>query len=103
MTRRPHTSHQTRTLLQALLEAPATWRHGYDLTQQTGLKSGTLYPILMRLADQGLLESKWIEAEQPGRPPRHAYRLSQGGLVLAREVAKVGSPLRRLRTAGATT
>ena len=52
--RRP--SAQTAAVLLALAERPAAWRYGYDLLRQTGLQAGTLYPILMRLADQGLLE-----------------------------------------------
>jgi DNA-binding PadR family transcriptional regulator len=63
-----------------LASAPDVWRHGYDLTHELGVKSGTLYPILMRLADQGLLESMWETDAPPGRPPRHLYRLSQAGV-----------------------
>ena len=55
------------------------WRHGYDLLQETSLKSGTLYPLLMRLADDGLLESEWRPPVPPARAPRHAYRLSPSG------------------------
>ncbi len=87
MARRPNTSSQTRALLAALLSRPATWRHGYDLSRETGLKSGTLYPLLIRLSDQGLLESSWQEADRPGRPPRHGYRLTASGAALARELA----------------
>jgi PadR family transcriptional regulator, regulatory protein PadR len=55
------------------------WRYGYDLSKETGLKSGSLYPILIRLADRGLLETDW-ESEPPrGRPPRHLYRLTSAG------------------------
>jgi len=39
----------------------------------------------MRLSEQGLLESRWQEAERPGLPPRHSYRLTTSGLALARE------------------
>lgn len=87
MTRTPNASKQTRALLLTLMQAPTQWRYGYDLSQETGLKSGTLYPILLRLSDQGLLESKWVEAEEKGRPPRHAYRLSPEGAALARSMA----------------
>jgi DNA-binding PadR family transcriptional regulator len=60
------------------------WRHGYDLAKETGLKSGTLYPILVRLSERGVVEARW-EAEQPaGRPRRHLYRLSVDGAVVAR-------------------
>ena len=77
-------SAQTLLVLAALAGAPADWRHGYDLAKQTGLKSGTLYPILVRLADRGLVEACWEEGRPAGRPPRHLYRLSSEGLDQAR-------------------
>src|SRR4051812_12404645 len=85
MPRKPNNSRQTRALLAALLDCSQTWRHGYDLSKETGLRSGTLYPLLMRLSEQGLLESRWQDAERPGLPPRHVYRLTASGLALARE------------------
>lgn len=87
MARQPNVSRQTQTLLFAMLQKPSRWRHGYDLSRQTELKSGTLYPILMRLSDQGLLESKWLEPEHPGKPPRHAYRLTPNGIAFSRKLA----------------
>jgi PadR family transcriptional regulator PadR len=81
-------SRQTVALLVALLKQSRSWQHGYALSKETGLKSGTLYPILMRLGDQGLLNSRWKDAEQPGRPPRHVYRLTATGLAFAREHAE---------------
>jgi len=85
MPRKPNNSRQTRALLAALLERSREWRHGYDLSKETGLRSGTLYPLLMRLSEQGLLEQRWQEPERPGLPPRHVYRLTGAGLALARE------------------
>jgi len=89
MTRKLHQplrrSTQTLSLLSSLLDHPAEWRYGYDLSRQTGLKSGTLYPILMRLSERGWLEAKWEEAQEPGRPPRHLYRLTSDGRERARE------------------
>ncbi|MFD1950307.1 PadR family transcriptional regulator [Sphingomonas arantia] len=70
-------------LLTALSARTQTWRHGYDLMKETGLQSGTLYPLLMRMTDQGLVEAEWREPERPGRPPRHAYRLTASGIALA--------------------
>jgi PadR family transcriptional regulator PadR len=91
MARPLNASRQTYKLLATLLEQPRAWRHGYELSKETGLKSGTLYPLLMRLADQGMLESRWKESERPGKPPRHMYRLTAGGLALARaQEAKSG-------------
>jgi PadR family transcriptional regulator len=76
-------SPQTLKVLETLLEEPAAWRYGYDLSRETALKSGTLYPVLMRLAERRLLETRW-EASEPGRPPRHMYRLTTRGAELAR-------------------
>jgi DNA-binding PadR family transcriptional regulator len=50
-----------------------------ELADRTGLKSGSLYPILIRLAERGLLEAQWIAPSTPGRPPRHAYRILPTG------------------------
>lgn len=87
MARAPNISRQTRAVLTALLVQPQAWRYGYDLSKETGLKSGTLYPLLMRLSDQGLLEAEWRQPLQPGRPARHAYRLTQAGAALASQRA----------------
>ena len=82
--RRPHSSRQALQVLQVLEARPQIWRHGYDLMNETGLKSGTLYPLLMRLADDGLLESEWRSPVPPARAPRHAYRLTNAGRAFAR-------------------
>jgi DNA-binding PadR family transcriptional regulator len=84
MVRRPDSSPQTHAVLAALCDDPIGWRHGYDLARQTGLKSGTLYPILVRLADRGYLETRWEEEQPQGRPRRHLYRLTPGGASWAR-------------------
>jgi DNA-binding PadR family transcriptional regulator len=84
--RRP--SKQMLRLLDALSATPREWRHGYDIIKETGLLSGTLYPLLMRMTDQGLVEAEWREPAQPGRPPRHAYRLTAQGLAFAREAVE---------------
>jgi PadR family transcriptional regulator PadR len=76
-------SVQTLAVLAALAAQPSGWRHGYDLARETGLKSGTLYPILVRLADRKLVEACWEEGEPAGRPRRHLYRLTSDGLAAA--------------------
>ena len=78
-------SAQTLSVLAALCEEPSQWQHGYALAMQTGLKSGTLYPILVRLADRGLLEACWQDEPVPGRPRRHLYRLTADGAASAAE------------------
>jgi PadR family transcriptional regulator PadR len=74
---------QTLLVLDAFLVAPEEWKYGYDISRNTGLKSGTLYPILMRMAERKLLETAW-EAGEPGKPPRHMYRFTPEGLRFAR-------------------
>jgi PadR family transcriptional regulator len=93
-------SAQTLSVLAALCEQPSQWCHGYALARQTGLKSGTLYPILIRLADRGLVEACWQDEPQPGRPRRHLYRLSSDGLAAAR-AALAAVPLERHRRVAA--
>jgi PadR family transcriptional regulator PadR len=87
MPRRSNSSPQTLLLLSALLEQPVSWRHGYELSRETGLKSGTLYPLLIRLTEHGLLEAEWRLAVPPSRVPRHAYRLTAEGRALAHSLA----------------
>src|ERR1700742_4151821 len=71
-------SPQMIRVLRALAADPARWRYGYDLVTEVHLKSGSLYPILVRLADRGLLETSWAPSVG-SRPPRHLYRLTGAG------------------------
>jgi DNA-binding PadR family transcriptional regulator len=79
-------------VLDALAGDPAAWRYGYDLGRQVGLKAGSLYPILIRLCDRGLLASTWEADPPPGRPPRHLYRLTAEGVEWATRHAAEASP-----------
>jgi DNA-binding PadR family transcriptional regulator len=85
--RKPNSSPQAHAILEALRDAPDGWRYGYELCKLTGVKSGTLYPLLMRLHDQGFLQSEWRPPEATGRPPRNAYRLTNEGRRLAATLA----------------
>lgn len=82
--RRP--SKQMLALLGALSARAPQWCHGYDLMKETGLLSGTLYPLLMRMTDQGLVEAEWRDPVQSGRPARHVYRLTAKGTAFVRTV-----------------
>jgi PadR family transcriptional regulator PadR len=93
MPRKP--SDQTRSVLEALAQEPGRWHYGYDLLQVTGLKSGSLYPILARLADRAWLEATWEEDPPLGRPRRHLYRLTDEGAEAARATPTV--PARSVR------
>jgi PadR family transcriptional regulator PadR len=86
MPRRRH-SDQTRAVLSELAADPTSGRYGYELAKATGLASGTLYPILMRLEERGLLEARWELATRP----RHVYRLTQDGVAAANEAR--GAPV----------
>jgi DNA-binding PadR family transcriptional regulator len=86
--RRP--SSQSLIVLRAFAAQPGIWRYGYDITRETALRPGTLYPLLMRLAEQGILEAEWQASPHPGRPARHAYRLTSLGASLARETQDIG-------------
>ena len=75
------------------------WLHGYELSRRTGVQPGTLYPLLERLADRGLLEAKWEENLAAGRPRRHAYRITADGDQLWSTLAQapVPTPVRTTR------
>ncbi len=100
-TRRP--SAQTTAVVLALAETPADWRYGYQLCQQLEIKPGSLYPILMRLADRGLLETTWDNDVPAGRPPRHLYRLTGSGRALATELATATTATANTATATTAT
>ncbi len=84
MPRRPHTSQQAAALFSILLKCENKWWYGYALMQETGLQSGSLYPLLIRLADDGYLDSRWESDVETARP-RREYRLTASGKSLARE------------------
>lgn len=85
-------------VMAALLVDPATERYGLQLMQATGLPSGTLYPILVRLERAGWVESRWeqLDPVAEGRPARRYYRLTTDGAAHARrEIALVHQQLTR--------
>jgi DNA-binding PadR family transcriptional regulator len=95
-------SQQTRVVLAELATEPSRDRYGYELAQATGLASGTLYPILMRLEVRGFLEARWELSE---RRPRHLYRLTEAGLEAAATAAaaaagETGRPSRSVAPSG---
>lgn len=86
MSRSRRPSAQTIAVLVTLAETPDDWRYGYELCRSLGIRAGSMYPILIRLADRGLLETAWESDAPPGRPPRHMYRLTGPGLALAADL-----------------
>ena len=68
-------------LVLAVLASLKEAHYGYSLRQQLqsagiDIDEGTLYPLIRRLADQGLLNSEWQQAN--GRERRY-YNLSDAG------------------------
>jgi DNA-binding PadR family transcriptional regulator len=55
--------------------------YGFDIMERTGLQSGTVYPILRRLEDSGLILARWEPqaAQQLQRPQRRYYKLTRAG------------------------
>lgn len=98
MTRTRRLSAQTTAVVLALAEQPASWRYGYQLCQQLDLKAGSVYPILMRLADRGLLETTWERDVPAGRHgwrahgPHQAHGVGRGLVTAAVAAAVAAAP-----------
>jgi DNA-binding PadR family transcriptional regulator len=85
-------------VLRVFLADVSARRYGYDLMKAARLPSGTLYPMLARLQDQGLVTSEWEPppADANGRPPRKYYQLTGEGIRVARlELAQAASDVPR--------
>ena len=91
MTRTRRPSAQTVAILRVLAADPDRWRYGYDLCTELGLQAGSMYPILIRLADRGLLETAWETERVLGRPARHLYRLTAAGREYAAAEAQAAT------------
>lgn len=75
---------QLERVLRVFLEDVAAPRYGYELMKAAKLASGTLYPILTRLQDEGLVASHWETPSEDSRRPRRYYRLTGDGVQAAR-------------------
>jgi PadR family transcriptional regulator, regulatory protein PadR len=94
----------------AILGALSRSRHyGYSLvrtisgTGDIDLTEGTIYPILGRLAKEGLVQTEWVESSQG--PPRKYYTLTKKGeeafRVLDDEFRKLASIVSNARAGAA--
>jgi DNA-binding PadR family transcriptional regulator len=74
-------------VLQAFLEEPSREQYGFGLMRSTGVKSGSLYPILESLERSGWIRGREeaIDPSGEGRPRRQMYRLTDLGDREARE------------------
>lgn len=95
-------SHSAATILHAL---EAGYKYGFDIMDITGLPSGTVYPALRRLEENGFVDSKWEKegiAQRDGRPSRKYYELTrEGEQALAEAVKRYRLLERRLPVASA--
>lgn len=79
---------QTRRVLMEFLKAPDEELYGRQISTETGLRPGTIHPILNRLEEAGVLISRWeprLTGVLPGRPSRHYFRLTSDGWAFARQ------------------
>jgi PadR family transcriptional regulator, regulatory protein PadR len=81
------TTLQTVAVLRVLLDDPLAERYGLEMSKAAGLPSGSLYPILARLEQDGWITSNWEELDEhkAGRRRRRYYRLTPDGAVLAEQ------------------
>ena len=92
------TAHQDKLMLElrrgilvlATLSRLGEAKYGYALIQELGqhgleIEQGTLYPLLRRLEEQGLLQSEW---NVEGSRPRRYYQLSPAGAEVLRGLSK---------------
>ena len=76
-------------LMLSLLEVRA--RHGYEISKIIEARSGgtlkfkvaSLYPLLYRLEDRGLIAGRWVE--KAGQRRRRYYRLTPAGRQALKE------------------
>lgn len=84
MTRRA-LSRTALEVLSAFYESPADAKYGLQLIKATGIKAGTLYPLLQRFEDDGWIEANWEDADprSTGRPRRRYYTMTGLGQQVA--------------------
>ena len=90
---------QTEAILTGLLTEPSADWWGSKIAPVTGLKSGTLYPALLRMERFGWLTGRWedIDPAAEGRPRRKLYRLTGEGERVAREIVASAAARRARR------
>jgi PadR family transcriptional regulator PadR len=88
----------------ALMADPNGRHWGYELSKQSGVRSGVMYPALRRMLDAGWLADGWEDQAQTGRakrPPRRYYELTDvGKLALGALVAEARQDARFSRVIG---
>lgn len=76
-------SPQTLRVLVHLMSNTDTWVHGFEIMKATGISSSVVYPVLSRLLERGVLESK-IDDSNPLKPKKE-YRFTDKGKAFAQK------------------
>lgn len=81
--------------LAVFVNNPSEQFSGIDICQKTGMKSGTVYPLLIKMEENGWLESEWedIDPRQEGRPKRHFYKITRRGVIHGTKLLEKHRPL----------
>lgn len=103
MTSPPKMTRPVMAVLEVLLAATSgspAW--GFSICHDADLGSGTVYPILDRLAKYGWITSHEETEPHPGRPARRYYELTSSGRAQAAEALEARAARRaaRFRFAG---
>lgn len=87
-------TQQTVKVAMALLDDPGGKHWGYKLSEKSGVRSGTLYPMLSSMHAEGWLTDGWEDPAEitEKRPPRRYYEITSLGL------ARLGALLADART-----
>ena len=81
-------------------------RYGFEIMDATGLASGTVYPILRRLEEAGMLSARWertVDAHDEQRPPRRYYQITGSGRQAVRDAVARFPALAGVRAVNPTT
>lgn len=94
MTKEVRLTPQTVQVLSAILERPRDGLSGAEISRGTGLASGTLYPILIRLEKAGWLSSSWEDGDpvELRRPRKRFYKVTAPGAKALQDVSRSLSP-----------
>jgi PadR family transcriptional regulator PadR len=83
-------TRQTEQIFEVLMSDPRREWSGSQIAPATGIKTGTLYPALLRMERFGWLSWSWedeVRAGAEGRPRRRFYRLTGEGERVAEKIA----------------
>lgn len=71
------------------LMSDADARHwGYELSDASGVRVGSVYPVLARLLERGWLSDGWEMSPMPQRPPRRYYKITAEGRVALEQLLR---------------